>query len=549
MRAVALLLLAVRVGLPAPAQLKPQAQQTGSGVIEGTVINQLTGSPVRKAQVSLGGSNSGLVAVTDDSGRFNFTKLAPGSYWINVNREGFITPSFTASQVVLAQDEEKTGLSIVLRPLGVISGRILDEFGTPLAGVSVNALAVAYSDGARKLTTVNSAVTNDLGEYRIANLQPGRYYLLARRAVALSAAHPLLPRDDLNVPIETYFPHFYPNSPDVAGATRLDLQQTAELEAMDFVLRRTPALRLKVKLRCVDASVLRKSVSLNITPRDPATAEIIQTGTMFSQPNEYVMGPLLPGSYQLIAAANGDGKRFQAVVPIDIGKTPPEPIEVELLPGVDVSGTLTTEVGDSAPANPAYKKTVQLQPLTYLLPYPELHSEIAADGSFVIRDVPPGRYRIILNDYQTPLKAVYLANQQISARDFVVGTYSPGQLRLVATARTSTIEVTVAGSSLDRDTAVLVILTPAQESRSAQFSRTMMGRASQTTAFIGIPPGSYRVYAVEASNFGDLGNRPDLLSALDGFSKVVELSDGARQTVTLEAISASELRRLLSELQ
>ena len=62
----------------------------------------------------------------------------------------------------------------------VISGRVLDEFGEPVADAMVNAMRSAWTAGRRKLQpTGRSAQTNDLGQYRIYGLPPGDYYVSA----------------------------------------------------------------------------------------------------------------------------------------------------------------------------------------------------------------------------------------------------------------------------------------------------------------------------------------------------------------------------------
>src|SRR5207253_8170180 len=60
-----------------------------------------------------------------------------------------------------------------------IAGSIYDGHGEALGNVEVRALKASYPEGRRVLTPVASAVTNDLGEYRLFWLAPGRYYIAA----------------------------------------------------------------------------------------------------------------------------------------------------------------------------------------------------------------------------------------------------------------------------------------------------------------------------------------------------------------------------------
>ena len=63
---------------------------------------------------------------------------------------------------------------------GVLSGTVIDPSGrlVAMAGVSARALAPGSGRGAAPLVTPE-AVTNELGEFRLAGLEEGRYVLTA----------------------------------------------------------------------------------------------------------------------------------------------------------------------------------------------------------------------------------------------------------------------------------------------------------------------------------------------------------------------------------
>src|SRR5437762_14032573 len=56
--------------------------------LSGTVINSVTGEPIRRALVQLY-AGSQLVALTDGNGQFEFEGLSPGNTSINVHKPGF----------------------------------------------------------------------------------------------------------------------------------------------------------------------------------------------------------------------------------------------------------------------------------------------------------------------------------------------------------------------------------------------------------------------------------------------------------------------------
>ena len=62
---------------------------------------------------------------------------------------------------------------------GSISGRVTDAGGEPIAHAFVMALQPWYQKGQRRLAFVQAVQTNDLGEYRLFWLPPGRYFIAA----------------------------------------------------------------------------------------------------------------------------------------------------------------------------------------------------------------------------------------------------------------------------------------------------------------------------------------------------------------------------------
>src|SRR5437868_1194245 len=70
-------------------------------------------------------------------------------------------------------------VQIVMTPGGVIAGRITNRDGLPMAGARVRAMKPWIQENQRQLRPVQEVVANDLGEYRLIWLMPGRYYISA----------------------------------------------------------------------------------------------------------------------------------------------------------------------------------------------------------------------------------------------------------------------------------------------------------------------------------------------------------------------------------
>ena len=189
--------------MPGPAGPRPQmpprdapgAVPTGTGGIRGRVMAADTNTPLRRAQVRINGPQPGLqqTANTDADGRYEFAKLPASRYTITVSRNGYVTLQFGQQRpfepgkpLNLAEGEVAQKIDFALPRGGVITGRIVDDLGEPVAGVRVEAQRYQYLPGGqRRLTSVGNSgipfgfVTDDLGQYRVYGLMPGSYVVSA----------------------------------------------------------------------------------------------------------------------------------------------------------------------------------------------------------------------------------------------------------------------------------------------------------------------------------------------------------------------------------
>jgi hypothetical protein len=123
-------------------------------------------------------------------GKFAFKDVAPGTYRIYASAPGFAT-TYLGQRVVngLGRAIHVTaGLNLkdaVLRmtSAGVVTGRVLDENSQPAAGAPVQLLRRGYSvQGVAFHDVVGTGAADDRGEYRIYDVTPGQYYLVAGTA-------------------------------------------------------------------------------------------------------------------------------------------------------------------------------------------------------------------------------------------------------------------------------------------------------------------------------------------------------------------------------
>jgi hypothetical protein len=199
--------------------------------VTGRVLSAETGVPLARATVEI--SSTKLVttaipsvsrtATSDDNGAFEFAELPAGDFTLSVTRAGYhLAGSRRFSQAgfhrVSVQRQQTVEVTLAMNRGGAIAGRIVDEWGEPVAAVRVYALRYAYgTDGARAATSTGiSDLTDDLGQFRVYGLPPGDYAVVAQGIrpsldVAAGIIHAQGIRTAFNLatpaaPPPTYFP-------------------------------------------------------------------------------------------------------------------------------------------------------------------------------------------------------------------------------------------------------------------------------------------------------------------------------------------------------
>ena len=163
----------------APAILLASAAAQGA-VIEGYVVENLTGRPLARSRVALvplgAGVRSGAPVFTDSTGHFLFASVGAGAFVLMAEKRGYATASFGQKRwngpgtPVVVERDSRFAAEIRLSRFGAVSGTVVDENGVGIPTVQVS----AYKDG-RPLRLAGQSSSDDRGVFRIAGLEPGAY--------------------------------------------------------------------------------------------------------------------------------------------------------------------------------------------------------------------------------------------------------------------------------------------------------------------------------------------------------------------------------------
>lgn len=184
-----------QLGIPAGRRGVDFALSPG-GSIAGSVLAR-TGGPVVGARVGVlyklwvaGGVVRGTEAFhlahsetfevpTNSAGRYRLDRQPEGEYDLSVKAPGYLE---AALEIDLARDEQRAGVDFLLEVESVVSGRLTDPEGRPLAHGTITATRLeegAEADPLRLGGAEQVAESGADGSYRLDNLAPGLYWIAA----------------------------------------------------------------------------------------------------------------------------------------------------------------------------------------------------------------------------------------------------------------------------------------------------------------------------------------------------------------------------------
>jgi hypothetical protein len=442
---------------------------------------------------------------------------------------------------------------------GTITGRIVSQLGQPIANADVQAVKVGYRDGQRVFVAVRSAITNDLGEYRLFWLPPGTYYVnvlaagvrpfvvnanaapgLVQFAVDTEyvAKRPPLGRigdRELDVPV------YFPGTPDGQRAVPIEVQSRDEIRGIDIVAApvTTPRVRGAVINDVTgqpEAGVQVRMISSNPVSGSPTagySAPVDPRNGVFEIPK------VVPGTYVLLALAQNRllARRDVEVLFADVD------VSLRTRREFTLSGRLLYD-GPVAGAN-ASPIVVALQPYPPLPPalinsnvtralQNAATSPVAADGSFPLRQIPAGDYRLVIAQgipAETYLKSARIGMTDALNTPIHVEQQTQDLLEIVLGTRPGRI------SGLVPSGAATIVLVPAEHrSFRTDLFQVTTSEANGRFEFVRIPPGAYTVFAWERVEDGAWQD-PLFLSALEGLGRAVRVDEGAGSTLEITTVS------------
>jgi len=570
--------LAASLGLTAqqppatPAAPTPADQKC---VVAGHVTNSVSGEPVKKVSVRL--MRNGPVNVNTDSGPQAYTAISeadgsfriegvdPGRYMLSGQKTGFIYTNYGAKKplrqgtvLTLSPSQQMTDINLALFPQAVISGKVVDEDGDPVGGAMVQAYVQSWQRGKLRYMPRGATSANDLGEYRMSGLAPGKYYIAAQKMnFGMADEEKSTPGKPEIRPVRT----FYPEATSLATASPVEVQPAQDLSGMDIRVHSAPTYHIRGKIAGNLPNSDNQRISVSTTARDEDSMFMFAGQSMVKSDHTFDISGVAPGSYMVNVFGMGGTFRVMGQQPVDVGQGDANDVVVNIVPAGSMHGQVHIEGTPQAGA-PAFNMTnvtVRLTPEDMrMMGGPPPNGKAKQDGSFTLDNVAPGKYSVNSNAPQgTYLKSIRFGSQDILGKTLDLSGGAGGDLELTFRYGPGEVDATVqpaqdsAASSNGQPAAlpsnISVVLIPDVLNEDGSGIESSNANQNGTSTLKNIPPGHYRAYAIEDFNYGAMQN-PDVQKQLEGKGTEVELKENDKKQIQLPIITSDDMQQILARL-
>jgi len=529
------------------AQQNPTKPDDLSG-IEGQVTNAVTGAPVKKADLLLqligrrsntGAQQTTYSATSDAGGRFTIVDVERGKYRLTASGNGFVRftygargPDRPGTTISLDAGQHLKELNLRVTPQGVITGRIVDEDGDPVAGVSVQAQSYRRNEGGKQLFPAGSASTNDLGEYRIFGLAPGQYYL---NATYNQSSYEAMQRDrSAKAPAESYVPSYYPRGIDFAAAAAIEVAPGAELRGINIPLSKAHTVRVRGHVEDVPAT---QNVSVMLTARDAAGWAGIANRRNLDPQGNFEFRGVRPGEYLLLATSTDGERRLEGRQVISVGDNM-ENVIVSLRPGMDLAGQIKAEGADGTNLASIFVSLEPYEPGTARFS-PAPHDQVKEDGTFAMTQVFEEHYHIHVGNIPDGyyVKSMRAGDQDVLDSGLDVTSGAIGPLIVTVAPGAGDIEGTAQNDKQEPAAGASVVLIPSDAKRRGRRDAYYTATTGQGGRFTvkGIDPGDYKLYAwddLESGAYMDAG----FVKPFESRGVPMSIHENSRETAQLTLI-------------
>lgn len=514
----------------------------GTSTVRGHVFAADSGEPLRKAQVRMmsGELRENRLATTDVEGRYEFKEVRAGRYNISANKGSYVglsygqqRPTDAPKPIAILDNQTVERMDFTLPRGGVITGRILDEFGEPMSDVIVGAQQYQTVQGQRRLVPAGrQGPTNDIGEFRVFGVPPGQYYLVA----TWRSTNPMSTQEKT-----AYAPMYYPGTENAAQARRVTLAAGQELSDIVMSLEPLRATRVSGTFVTSDGRPMGGFVMVMSTGGFGFSGS---SGGPIRPDGTFIVNGLAPGEYTLRAQAGGGMPSDDTEIGIaKITATGDDITDLRIVAArpSTLSGRIVSDPA-IASALPAALQLVLSPTEPGTMPMGIAPTKMGGDGTFEMKS-GPGRMRInVMGAAGWTIRSVRLNGTDITDAgiEFKASEDISG-VEVELTNKLTVISglVTNARGELVKNYSAIAFTQDRDKWKGVNRYQGA-GRPDQDGRFkiSGLPPGDYYIIALDKMEQGQ-STDPDFLETIRIKATAFTIREGETRTVDLKINTAS----------
>ena len=529
--------------------------------LEGTVVNSVTGAPLRKVDLTLangevpeemaammkqfGGKSTEtkvasktVTATTDAAGKFHFENVAPGTYWLTAKKVAFGDQQYkpkggaAGEGLRLSSGQELKNVDFRLVPHGTVSGRVLDEDGEPLPSAMVSAMAYHFMHGHRQLMAADVGQTNNRGEFSLGKLPPGHYVLCADVSQMDFTGTPAPPPAD-GTPETAYVSTYLPNTTDAAQAQKVDIAPGAEVTGLSIHMQKSVVVRVKGKLTDETGQPIKTAQVMMMAGGGRMGS---MSMTMVNDPEgKFELVNVQPGSYTMMVMQMQGSSPKMSMQPLMVPDKGLDNVKLGARTDATIQGKVAVD-GDARIPLKAF--TLMLAGADGLGVMPA-SGKADETGAFTLEHVAPAAYELTFGFIPEGayLKAVEFNGREALGHELDCTGLTTGTLRVLLGTDGGKVEGHV--SREDKPAAdATVVLVPADPNR--RIPEAVHQGSSDETGHVtlkDVPPGDYLAFAWEEVE-DEAWYDPEFLKAVQSRAVKVQMGPKATEQVELKLIPA-----------